>query len=49
LKLAFREVHIKAWLPPLLPGITWHLRSIDPQPRPDEVSLHPPGYPETLP
>jgi hypothetical protein len=49
LELAFREVHIEAQLMALLRRDRMVLGLIDPQPRPYEVSIHPPGHPGTLP
>ena len=49
LELAFREVHIEAQLPVLMRRDRMALGLIDPHPHPDEVSLHPPGHPGTLP
>ena len=48
LELAFGEVHIETQLASLLSQDRMALRRIDPQPRPDEVSLHPPGHPDVL-
>ena len=48
LKLTFREVHIESHLPTLLCRDRITLGHIDPQPRADEVPLHPPGHPDAL-
>ncbi len=48
-ELAFREVHIKSQGPTtMMCRDRRALGHIDPQPRVDEVPLHPPGHPDAL-
>ena len=49
LELALREVHTKSKLPTMLCRDRMALGHIDPQPRKDEVPLHPSGHPDALP
>jgi hypothetical protein len=49
LELAFRKVHIESELSTLKCRDRMALGHIDPQPRADEVPLHPPGHPDALP